>query len=599
MTLIITFFAQGGSCIGPVTRSEIQAKFGWSRCAADRNQFEKCSFPASCLGGANPSLAGKYFDQSSNNDLAKCDTNSINGSTCNEQCNVAYVNGSRMCHACASGYSRSNIVIDGRCDKCPEIAVNVTVAVLGVLAGLGCLIAYVRITIKDGGNVDAGDGVRTILLSFLQHLSLLTSFNIAWPEIFVFIFQVGGAVTVLGEHLINVKCGVSTATEADVFYGIRTMWSLIPFILVAGCSLAWTCVSVAARKKKVVTKKKKVAKKKVAHKRRATIVAVLYLIWPALCTQTFSMFSCRKLCGDDMLWLMADLDEQCFVGRHLLFVCFVAVPSLLLYVVAMPAFSMYMIYRLHQRELIKKKAREELKGHLVFGLLYDCYRREVWWWESTIAVRKIIIALIGVFGSTMSRGMQTHLVLMLLVLVMVVTGHVRPFAGERKLLLHALDIGSLVVLFLTLWAGSVFTTFPRCYDVDALQFSVSTISTTSENATLAGPRPEPLAWCEGISIIVGLVAIGCIVILVGFLIWFKVYAVEKTKTVAEGAEEEEGNVELSGGFVNPMKTMHKKHWSASGDIFFENVQSGETSWKLPEDGEIFHEEIKVEEEELE
>ena len=63
MTLIITFFAQGGSCIGPVTRSEIQAKFGWSRCAADRNQFEKCSFPASCLVAAGINIPVLFIMQ--------------------------------------------------------------------------------------------------------------------------------------------------------------------------------------------------------------------------------------------------------------------------------------------------------------------------------------------------------------------------------------------------------------------------------------------------------------------------------------------------------------------------------------------------------
>ena len=95
-------------------------------------------------------------------------------------------------------------------------------------------------------------------------------------------------------------------------------------------------------------------------------------------------------------------------------------------------------------------------------------------------------------------------------------GQIRPFSGDRKDMLHFLDMTSSVVLFLTLWAGSVFTTFPRCIDMKDMQSTTST-----------------LGWCDGLSVVVGLVVIGFIGVLVACFVWFQVYA--KNPKPKEGA----------------------------------------------------------------
>lgn len=194
----------------------------------------------------------------------------------------------------------------------------------------------------------------------------------------------------------------------------------MPLFLTGACYMVWTLLSMFCSINKIVSK------------RRATTVAVLYLIWPSLCSQTFSMFSCRQSCGDPLLWLNADLSEECFAGRHLFFISLVALPSLACYVVGLPVISLLMVHRLHQRERRKNIPRRLLKGHLVWGIMYDCYRRDVWWWEGTVAVRKIVIALVGVFGTTMADGMQIHVVLMFVVLVILSTGQVSVLMLAKK-----------------------------------------------------------------------------------------------------------------------------------------------------------------------
>ena len=94
--------------MGDIAWSGVLAKFGWSRCHNNDAAFERCTFPAACLGGTNPALMGKYLDKN-NLDLAECQSN------CSARCNKAYVNESILCGQCAYNYSHDGLT--GRCDR--------------------------------------------------------------------------------------------------------------------------------------------------------------------------------------------------------------------------------------------------------------------------------------------------------------------------------------------------------------------------------------------------------------------------------------------------------------------------------------------------
>ena len=164
----------GASCVGDITWSGVLAKFGWSRCHNNNAAFERCTFPAACLGGTNPALVGKYFsDDTKPIDLADCKSGN-----CTARCNTAYVNASLLCGQCAHDYSHDGLT--GRCDLCPPVAENIGVAIGGGLIGILGLIVYIFITLSDGGHLDESDGAKSIGLSFIQLISLLVTFPIAW-----------------------------------------------------------------------------------------------------------------------------------------------------------------------------------------------------------------------------------------------------------------------------------------------------------------------------------------------------------------------------------------------------------------------------------
>ena len=174
----------GGSCIGAIGKEGIRALFGWSKCSNLNLTYSPCKFGAACNGAANDLLKDKYIDAKKEFDPAMNDQN--------ESCSAAYKNNSFLCSACADTFSHSGL--GDKCDACPAPSENIAIAVAGVVAGIGGLLVYVLITLSDEGKIDPADGAKSIGLSYIQIISLLITFPIAWPDIFVSIFRIGGAV---------------------------------------------------------------------------------------------------------------------------------------------------------------------------------------------------------------------------------------------------------------------------------------------------------------------------------------------------------------------------------------------------------------------
>ena len=180
----------------------------------------------------------------------------------------------------------------------------------------------------------------------------------------------------------------------------------------------------------------------------------------------------------------------------------------------------------------------------IYGMFYSAFRPETWWWEGTVAARKIVIALIGVFGAEM-ESMQVHLTSMLVFLISLITAQVRPFGGLSHGILHKLEMFSLLATFLTVWAGSVFNTFPRCED-----------PLKGEGFTLG--------WCDALSVTIGIVDMIVVVAFVSCFVYLKIQSLKESNNEAEGNDNvaatvnqlhstslDEGDIEL---VVNPFYT---------------------------------------------
>ena len=166
----------------------------------------------------------------------------------------------------------------------------------------------------------------------------------------------------MGQHLVNLKCMYPKQSEADVFYSTRIVWAILPLVIPFCATMIWLVLS---RLKHIV---------RFHSKMKATVVALLFLMWPGLCSETFAMFSCRDVCK--LTLLKVDLDEQCWEGRHQEFVQYLGVPMLIVYVIGLPAVALINVWRVQKRAADRGSKIETLKGHLTFGLFYSackCY----------------------------------------------------------------------------------------------------------------------------------------------------------------------------------------------------------------------------------
>ena len=90
------------------------------------------------------------------------------------------------------------------------------------------------------------------------------------------------------------------------------------------------------------------------------------------------------------------------------------------------------------------------------------FRPNVWWWEGTVALRKIVIVALGVFGGSMGQ-MQIHVTGFVFFLNLMATAKVQPYADKTGILM-TIEMACLSCVWCTLWAASVFNDHPRCED---------------------------------------------------------------------------------------------------------------------------------------
>ena len=547
----------GGACGRNSTKSKgVIPMFGFANCNVGSTRGEKfdiCLFGPACLGGSNPALIGKFEEMNDtiiannggNKDPSKwcSDYDNLNENItekyCKIGCNTAYTDGSKLCGSCAPEYSKKDLT--GKCDECPPPEQNITFAILGTIAGIVGMIIIVMITISDAGQVSGADGIKLILMSTLQMLSLFSTFPIVWPKIFTEIFQIGGTIVVLGQHNVNMKCLLKDVSDLEVFYMTGVFWALVPLLLIVACIVIWYLLACKCIKKE--------QNYNVKSRIQTSIVALLYLIHPSLCSQAFKLLSCRSVCDSSEQFLHIALDEQCWVGRHQIYVLSLALPMLIIYVLGMPICAIYACYRVKNRALVRKKSSLSLETpsvgkhrrdvsikifeledekHVVYGVLYSVYKSKYFWWEGTVVLRKIIIAMVGVFGSSLGL-LQVHLGLLILAVVILLTSVVQPYDDESETinskLLQNLELASLAVLWLTLWSGSVFNTYPRCEKPGGVildhEGSFRALSESGER--------ETLLWCDLMSVCIGCVDIITVVTILFFFL--------KEKGVLEGVRD--------------------------------------------------------------
>ena len=182
---------------------------------------------------------------------------------------------------------------------------------------------------------------------------------------------------------------------------------------------------------------------------------MLFLVYPMMVKLCLSMLKCPFV--GKKRYLMADLQEECFVGRHLTNVLMLTIPQFIIVVIGLPLTGLFIIVRSTSNE------RKMHDFHMRYGLLYLGYRDERSWWEIVIVVRKICVVSIATFGTLMGRvDVQIFLALGVVFLSIVLHLLGQPFDinTTKGQLLHLMEFSALSVAWCTFWGGLMFYILP-------------------------------------------------------------------------------------------------------------------------------------------
>ena len=192
---------------------------------------------------------------------------------------------------------------------------------------------------------------------------------------------------------------------AVAFYQKQVGFAFLPVLIIFVCNFFWFVLKKVRQGRGFVPPDSETTTEFYSDRAVLSWVTLLYLAYPTQVTQGLGMMECERVAGS--LWLAADLQEPCYVGRHLTMLYLLCLPQVLLYVVGLPLGALLVLFR-HRRDLHAKRTQFR------WGILYAGYRDELYWWEVTIVIRKITMVMVGgVFASRLGPDMQIYLSLAL------------------------------------------------------------------------------------------------------------------------------------------------------------------------------------------
>ena len=373
----------------------------------------------------------------------------------------------RLCDRCSLGYQRES-TSEG-CAKCPDVESNRSFLSLGGILIILAVAFIVWLQIDNNGKGELSDGVKKIMLSWLQVSSMAASFPLKWPAAMEGLFVFQGVVSTVGQHLVDPDCELSqNNTPAEAFYKKNILYAFFPILCFLLPFCFWyvlslircKCIRCGCRGRDWRTRSRKLHQYSNKDKAVLSVVVALYLMYPTTTLQVFSMVSCKHVGTSsessiymNNLWLSADLNEPCFKQRHILYFLFLVIPQFVMYVVGLPLISLYFLQR--NRSKILSHDRVVM---FRYGLIFAGYSEKCWYWEGIMALRKVVVVIVGVFGRLTDTQTQVHIALLVIAAFLLLHVTMTPFPSNTTSgkSVGVLETFALTTCFLTMWCGLLF-----------------------------------------------------------------------------------------------------------------------------------------------
>ncbi len=178
--------------------------------------------------------------------------------------------------------------------------------------------------------------------------------------------------------------------------------------------------------------------------RSSMVVSVLvacFLLHLGLSKAALSLITCTEL-APGRRFLAGDVNVPCS-GSQWSHMQGIGITGALLYGAGIPAIGGGLLWS-HRRTLQSEDTRR------TYGFLYITYSPGRWYWETIIALRKVLLATVAVLLQPQGVGVQSTAALLLLMGCLFAHERCQPYATP---LVNAAESGSLLVMLCTLAAG--------------------------------------------------------------------------------------------------------------------------------------------------
>jgi len=144
------------------------------------------------------------------------------------QCNIMHGYSGRLCRTCLPGFAK----VGNKCERCPPYAVCVVKLVGSFVIAIVATIVMVLLVMADAGSTSTSSSLKRILLNHMQTIAMLLHFDLDWPPETTGFFSWMGAISSIGDDLIQTSC-ILNAQELTVqpFYITQIMFILLPCVL--------------------------------------------------------------------------------------------------------------------------------------------------------------------------------------------------------------------------------------------------------------------------------------------------------------------------------------------------------------------------------
>jgi hypothetical protein len=195
------------------------------------------------------------------------DSNNDNVLLHSMQCNVMAGYSGRLCRTCLPGFSR----VGNKCVRCPPYSVCVQVLLLGIFVGFALTMMMVLAVVADAGSTSTASSLKRIVLNHMQTIAMLLHFDLDWPPETTSFFSLLGAVSSIGDDLIQTSCilGVMSPNGLRPFYVTQIGFILLPGVLLLPgtifLALKYGCCCI---KKKIIPHNTRASQQRIADLKR-------------------------------------------------------------------------------------------------------------------------------------------------------------------------------------------------------------------------------------------------------------------------------------------------------------------------------------------